>query len=156
VTGFRIGHAAAADWQAAAQVCLAQLDASGSGGNLGFLYVTDFFADALPEIHRLFVEVTGVAHWVGTVGIGICATGVEYLDEPAIVAMIGDFPPGSFRVFGAVSGAEQIQSAELQCGDAAPGIAVVHADPLAGDIEKQLRLLAKRMESGFLMGGLAS
>lgn len=158
MTAFRHGHAAAADWQAAARECLAQLDAGqgAAAGNLGFLYVTDFFADALPDIHRYLVAETGVAHWVGTVGIGICATGVEYLDEPAIAVMIGDFPQGSFRLFGAVAGAAQIQAAELQCAEAPASIAVVHADPLAGDIEQQIRLLAKRTESGFLVGGLAS
>lgn len=150
-TTFRCGHAGAADWQTAAQACLAQLGAG--AGNLGFLYVTDFFADALPEIHRHFAVSTGVEHWVGTVGIGICATGTEYFDEPAIAVMIGDFPPDSFRVFGAVSGA---QAAELRCGDAPAGIAVVHGDPLDGDIAQQIRLLAKRTESGFLVGGLAS
>ena len=155
---FRCGHAGAADWRAAAAACLEQLDAgkSAGGGNLGFLYVTDFFADALPAIHRHFADATGIAHWTGAVGIGVCATGTEYLDEPAIAVMIGDFPPDSFRVFGAVSGAAQIQAADLRCGDAPPAIAVVHADPLAGDIAQQIRLLAKRTESGFLVGGLAS
>ena len=151
---FRYGHAGAADWQTAARTCLEQL---GTGsGNLGFLYVSDFFADVFPQIHSHFVAETGIDHWVGAVGIGVCATGREYLDEPAIVAMAGDFPAGSFRVFGAVSGADQVRAADLQCGDAPASIAVVHADPLSGDIDQQIRLLAKRTESGFLVGGLAS
>lgn len=151
-------HAADADWRIAAQACLTQLDknADTGGGNLGFLYVTDFFADALPEIHRHLAAATGVAHWVGTVGVGICATGVEYLDEPAMAVMIGDFPLDSFHVFGAISGAAQIQAADLECGGVPASIAVVHADPLGGDIAQQIRLLAKRTESGFLVGGLAS
>ncbi len=151
---FRYGHAGAADWQTAAAACLQQLGSG--GGNLGFLYVSDFFADVLPQIHSHFVAETGISHWVGTVGIGVCATGTEYLDEPALVAMVGDFPPGSFRVFGAVSGAGQVRTADLRCGDAPASIAVVHADPLSGDIEQQIRQLAKRTESGFLVGGLAS
>lgn len=154
MTVFRHGHAAAADWQEAARQCVAQL---GTGsGNLGFLYVTDYFADALPDIHRHFVGETGIAHWVGTVGIGICASGIEYLDEPAIVAMVGDFPADSFCLFSTVPGSAQFHADGLQCGDAAASIAVVHADPLAGDIARQIRQLAKRTESGFLVGGLAS
>jgi small ligand-binding sensory domain FIST len=158
VKRFRYGHAAAADWRTAVAACLSQLDAAGTaaGENLGFLYVTDFFAEALPDISRHVAAATGVEHWVGTVGIGICATGTEYLDEPAIVVMIGDFPADSFRVFAAVSGAAQLQSLDLQCGAGPAGIAVVHADPLDGDIARQIRLLAKRTESGFLVGGLAS
>ncbi len=155
---FRSAHAAAADWQSAAAACLAQLDEDkgAGGGNLGFLYVTDYFAGALQDIHRHFAAATGIADWVGVTGIGICATGVEYLDEPAISLLIGDFPPDSFRVFGAVSGAAEIQAADLQCGAVPASIAVVHASPLAGDIAQQIRLLAKRTESGFLVGGLAS
>ncbi|MBX3665581.1 MAG: FIST C-terminal domain-containing protein [Burkholderiales bacterium] len=155
---FRHGHAAAADWRTAVAACLSQIDAGGGagGGNLGFLYVTDYFAGALPEISRHVADATGVGHWVGTVGIGICATGVEYLDEPAITLMIGDFPADSFRVFPAVSGTERLQSLDLRCGTAPASVALVHADPLDGDIARQIRLLAKRTESGFLVGGLAS
>lgn len=127
-----------------------------AGGQLGFLYVTDVFAAALPDIHRHFAEATGVSHWVGTTGIGICATGAEYMDEPAISVLIGDFPPDSFRVFSGVGSMAEIQALDLQCGDAPAALAVVHADPLGGDIAQQIRQLAKRTESGFLVGGLAS
>jgi len=163
VKRFRYGHAAAADWRSAVEACLSQLVAAGNGsgdaadcGNLGFLYVTDYFAEALHDISRHLAAATGVEHWVGTVGIGICATGVEFLDEPAIAVMIGDFPDDSFRVFAAASGVTQLQSLDLQCGMAPASIALVHADPLDGDIARQIRLLAKRTESGFLVGGLAS
>lgn len=155
---FRFGHAAAADWRTAAAACLSQL-ADGEGavaGSLGFLYVTDFFADALPEISRHLAQETGVGHWTGTVGIGICATGTEYLDEPAMAVMIGDFPEGSFRVFRAESDPVRLQTLDLRCGTAPASIAVVHADPLDGDIARKIRLLARRTESGFLVGGLAS
>lgn len=153
-TRFRCGHAAAPDWRDAAQSCLLQFGEG--GGNLGFLYVTDHFAAALPEIHRHLATHTGVDHWVGTVGIGICASGREYMDEPAMAVMIGEFPPDAFRVFGALIGSAAVQGADLQCGDAPPSIAIVHADPLGGDIAQQIRQLAKRTESGFLVGGLAS
>lgn len=150
---FRCGHAGAADWHDAAASCLEQL---GTGaGNLGFLYVTDHFAAALPAIHQYFAGRTGVEHWVGTVGIGICASGREYMDEPGIAVMIGDFPAGSFRVFAAPGGAE-VQGAELQCGDVPASLAIVHGTPLGSDIAQQIRLLAKSTESGFLVGGLAS
>lgn len=149
---FRLGHAGAADWRAAADACIAQLGAD--AGNLGFVYVTDFFADALPEIHRHLARETGIAHWVGSVGIGICATGIEYLDRPAMAVLAGEFPPDSFRVFGAASG--MAEAVDLQCGGAPASIAVVHGDPLQGDIAQRIRQLAGRTESGFLVGGLAS
>lgn len=149
---FRLGHASNPDWRAAADACITQL---GSGaGNLGFIYVTDFFAQALSEIHRYIAERTGIAYWTGTVGIGICATGTEYLDQPAMVLLAGDFPPDSFRIFGSRSAAPD--AAELLCGGSPASIAVVHGDPLRGDIAKQIVDLAKCTETGFLVGGLAS
>ena len=33
----------------------------------------------------------GVA-WVGCVGVGVCASGVEYIDEPALVLMLAALP----------------------------------------------------------------
>ena len=149
---FRLGHASNSDWRAAADACIAQL--GDSAGNLGFIYVTDFFADFLPEIHRYIVGRTGVAHWTGTVGIGVCATGTEYLDQPAMVLLAGDFLPDSFRLFGGESGTPE--GADLLCGDAPASIAVVHGDPLRGDIAKEIVNLAKCTETGFLVGGLAS
>lgn len=150
---FRSGHAGAPDWRAAARSCLEQLGAG--PGNLGFLYVTDHFSSDLAEIHAYFEEHTGVPHWTGTTGIGICAGGREYMDEPAIAVMVGDFPEGSFSMFGGLNG-PALQEADLQCGEAPASIAIVHGTPLGGDIAQQIRGLAKRTESGFLVGGLAS
>ena len=82
---FRYGHADAKDWREAAKSCLAQL---GQGpANLGFLYVTDHYADQLKDIVANLKHGTGVPHWVGTVGLGVCATGKEYLDEGAMAVM---------------------------------------------------------------------
>ena len=149
---FRLGHAGAADWRAAADACIEQLGPD--AGNLGFLYVTDFFAGVLPEIHRYVADRTGVAHWTGTVGIGVCATGMEYLDQPGMVMLAGDFQDGSFCVFGADSATPEIE--DLECGGAPASIAVVHGDPLRGDIAQRIQQLALCTETGFLMGGLAS
>ena len=44
------------------------------------------------------VRFPGVA-WVGTVGVGVAASGVEYIDEPALVLMIAPLPRQSFRLF---------------------------------------------------------
>lgn len=149
---FRLGHAVDPDWRVAADACIAQL---GSGaGNLGFIYVTDFFAGALHDIHRYVAEQTGVAHWTGTVGIGICATGTEYLDQPAMVLLTGEFAADSFRLFGSEPATPD--AAALTCGGAPASIAVVHGDPLRGDIAKQIVGLATFTETGFLVGGLAS
>jgi small ligand-binding sensory domain FIST len=154
VPGFRYGHAAAADWQAAAQSCVDQIGAG--DGNLGFLYVTDLLGDHLPDILAFFKRATGIGDWVGTVGIGVCATGREYLDEPAIAAMVGDFEPGSFRVFSGLVAEADVDRAEIKCGEAPPNFAIVHADPYNRNVAELISRLAERVESGFLVGGLTS
>ena len=124
---FRYAHAAHADWQQAARSCLAQL-AEGPA-SLGFLYVTDVLADHARDILATLKKATGVAHWVGTVGIGICATAREYLDEPALAVMLADFEPGSFRVFSGVVNEKDAETVSLECGSAPANFAIVHADP---------------------------
>jgi small ligand-binding sensory domain FIST len=151
---FRYAHASAKDWRQAADSCLAQL---GRGpANLGFLFATDQLVDDLDNILTLFRSKTGVPHWVGAVGIGVCASGREYLDEPAIVAMVGDFEPDSFRVFSGISSVADVDNVGLKCGGAAPNFAIVHADPYSRDIAELVSKLAGKVESGFLVGGLTS
>ncbi|HEY5608384.1 MAG TPA: FIST N-terminal domain-containing protein, partial [Alphaproteobacteria bacterium] len=154
MTDFRYGHAAAQDWKEAAEACVTQL---GQGpASLGFLYVTDLLADHLGDILAHFRGRTGIPHWVGTVGIGVCATGREYLDEAAIAAMAGDFEPDSFRVFSGVASAADVDNVALKCGGAAPNFAIVHADPQIRHLADLVSRLAGKVESGFLVGGLTS
>jgi len=155
---FRFGHAAADDWREAVEACLAGLGPVPAAGNLGFLYVTDDLADHMEEVLRTFRGGTGVTHWVGAVGVGICATGVEYYERPAVAAMVGEFPNGSFRVFPAM--VRDLDDFNDRNGDwiseNAPYLALVHADPANPYTEVLVKQLAARTSSGFLVGGLAS
>jgi small ligand-binding sensory domain FIST len=154
MSDFRVGHATNADWREAANACLKQI---GSGaGTLGFLYVTDLLADHYDEILSLFRERTGIAHWVGSTGIGVCATGAEYVDQPAIAAMVGDFDANGFRVFSGVANEQDAAKIALECDGASPNFAIIHADPHTQHMDKLVSALAKRVESGFLVGGLVS
>lgn len=150
---FRYGCGTGVDWRTAATACLSQL---GKGGSLGFLYVTDRVSDHLEDILAEFRAATGVSHWVGTVGLGVCATGREYMDEPAVVAMTGDFDAGSYTVFGGLGDEGMIEDLELRCGDAPPAFALVHANPRTPRVETLVASLAEKVESGFLVGGLTS
>jgi len=153
-TSFRYGHAAAKDWQEAARLCLAQL--GGPPASLGFLYVTDLLADHLTDILEFFRQRTGVPHWVGTVGIGICATGREYVDEPALAVMLGEFAPDSFQVFSGIKSGNDLGRARLTCGERKANFAIVHADPQNSDVPELITGIAGKVESGFLVGGLTS
>jgi len=154
MTQFRFGHASGGDWREAAAACLDQLGAN--AGTLGFLYVTDLVADNLGEILEMFRTGTGIEHWVGAVGIGVCASGTEYLDQPAVVALTGDFDPGSFRLFSNVGDEGAAATAAMECDGAAPHFAIVHADSQTDKLDRLIQALAKRVESGFLVGGLVS
>src|SRR5262245_13762597 len=151
---FRYAHSSDADWREATRSCLAKL---GQGpASLGFLYVTDVLADHAGEILAALKKATAVPHWIGTVGIGICATAREYLDEPAIAVMTADFEPGSFRVFSGVTSSEDVANVTLKCGSAPPNFAVVHGDPHNRLLPELVSGLAGKVESGFLVGGLTS
>jgi small ligand-binding sensory domain FIST len=151
---FRHGYSANADWRRATRACLEQLGSG--GGTLGFLYATDYFAADLGLILEQMKEATGVPHWVGTVGMGVLATGREFADEPALVAMVGDPDPASFRVFGSLRSTEQVSGAALRCAGGASNFAVVHGDPTNAEVAALVSALAGRIESGFVVGGLTS
>jgi small ligand-binding sensory domain FIST len=151
---FRYGHARGADWRAVAQGCSAQLE--GASGNLGFLYATDMVADHLTEILSACRKASGVPHWVGTIGVGVCATGQEYLDVPAAVAMVGEFEPGSFKVFSGIEREQDVRRLDLKCGESESAFALVHADPFNAQLPQLISQLAGKVESGFLLGGLTS
>jgi len=152
---FRHAHASAPRWQDAARTCVERMGTAPAGANLGFLYFTDHFvrhADALLDYLK---HETGVEEWVGTVGVGVIATGTEYLGEPALSIMIGEFPEDSYHVF---SGRSRLPRAGTRTpsGAAAAHFAVVHGDPMTDDIPQLIEDMSRKVESGFLVGGLSS
>lgn len=149
-----VGHATHPDWRAALALAGAQIEArqpahnaSGAGPlSLGLVYFTDYYAahaDAL--LAQLQLQWPGVA-WVGSVGVGVCASGVEYFDEPGLVLMLMPMPAGRFEVF---SGARKLSRV-------APFSALVHADGSTPDIAEMIGEMSDRTDSGYLFGGLAS
>ena len=151
---FRFGHATGADWRRTAAKCLEQI---GSGfGSLGFVYATDVIADDFGSILEMLKRGTGVAHWVGTVGTGVLATGREYMDQPAMTVMVGDFDPATFRILSSMRSAADIASASVRCESGEGNFAVVHADPRNAEVSALITGLAAKVESGFLVGGLTS
>ncbi|MFQ5984643.1 MAG: FIST N-terminal domain-containing protein [Alphaproteobacteria bacterium] len=153
---YRLGHAAADDWREAADACLDRLGAVPAEANLGFVYVTDHFAGELGAIVGRLEEATRVRQWVGSVGVGVCATGAEYFGRPAMAVMAADFPEASFRVFDKV-GEDLLRGAGASRGGGrdAPVFGVVHADPRSPDTPETIVRLADAT-GGFLVGGLTS
>jgi small ligand-binding sensory domain FIST len=153
----RAAHAAHPDWQVAVDACLASLDA-GDAADLGFVYATDAFAPHLADIEIRLRDATGIPHWVGSVGLGICASGIEYFDEPALCVLVARFPPQAFRVFsGIVEGLQAFEAANGDwCDRRGARFAMVHADPHNARIDGLVQALCARMDGGYLVGGLTS
>jgi small ligand-binding sensory domain FIST len=154
---FLNAHATHPDWRMALALATAQLQAQLALDDhidtptLGWVYLTDHYAaHAEALLDELRAQWPGVA-WVGSVGVGIAASGVEYFDEPALSLMLGDIAPEHFRVY---SGVRPLSAPPLFAAVAAQ----VHADPAAHDAAELVTELAGQTRSGplYLFGGLAS
>jgi small ligand-binding sensory domain FIST len=156
---FLQAHATHPDWRFALGLVQTQLqeqkhlaaqrDRSACEPTLGWLYLTDHYArDAEALLAELQRHWPGVA-WVGAVGIGVSASGVEYFDEPALTVMLAALPRTQFRVFSGMTG-----SAPLR--DFAAHTAQVHADPQTPDLAELVADLSERTATGYLFGGLAA
>jgi small ligand-binding sensory domain FIST len=146
---FRVGHAAADHWGLAAKSCLDQLGPIDAADNIGFLYVTETFANDIGSVLTFLRETTRIEQWVGGVGFGICATGTEYHEAGAIAAMTGRIPPDSFRVFSGL---------DLDAGwiaGHAPPLALIHGDPGNPSLPRLISHVAEAT-GGYLVGGITS
>lgn len=150
---FRFAHSAGADWQECVARCARALGKP--GGGLGFAYFTEPLVAHAPDIIETLRELTGVADWVGTVGIGIVATGREYMGEPALALMVADVPADSYRVFSGKRRAPQ-PGDRTPSGAIAAHFGIVHGDPETPDMAELVSDMAGRIESGYLVGGLSS
>lgn len=157
-TDFVLGHAQSKHWNSAVAECLQQIGNVPAQANLGFLYVTDIFADLLQDILTRLRTETGVEHWVGTVGIGICAGEREYQQAPAIAVMIGAFPDDSFRMLSFYNRAADNLPASWEdwLSGSASQLAVLHGDPGNSNLPQLLVKLNDELPNAQLVGGLSS
>ena len=72
-----------------------------SGATLGVLYVSEPAAQALPLVLDELAAATGIADWVGGVGLGVCAAGRETYELPAAAVLTAPLPTDKFRLFAA-------------------------------------------------------
>lgn len=156
---FATAHATHPQWPMAAALVLAQLravlDTPGrlAHPGLALLYTTDHYAPhAQAILDHLGAALPEVTDWVGTVGVGVCAAGVEYFDEPAMVVMLCDMPAHQYRVFNGVSPLPALRGAD----GFTPETALVHADGRTPDLAELVAEMAQRTGSGYLFGGLTA
>jgi small ligand-binding sensory domain FIST len=152
-----MGYAAAERSTAVIAVCR-QIDPLPAGANLGFVYATDSFADDLDLLVTELRGRTKVPYWVGTTGIGITAGSEEYFDTPALVVLVGAFPPNAFRVFATSQrGLDPlVRSHSPWYRRGSRHLAVVHGDPNNPHTPELIRALTTELPGGFLVGGITS
>lgn len=156
---FLQAHAAHDDWREALSECDSQIQTQIQAGGalkdgvqftLGWCYLSDYHAPHAEAIlDELRQRMPGV-DWVGTTGIGVSVSGIEYIDEPAIVLMVAPLPRESFRLF---SGRSPLPAAS---SGFVAHTALVHSDGSAPDLQELIHELSARTETGYLFGGLSS
>lgn len=152
---FKVVHSDAGD--GAAESCARQLHPLPEGANLGFVYVTDLLADRLESILAHLKEKTGIEHWVGGVGMGICAGDRGYFDRPAVAVMTAALPEDSFSVFPTIGEGGGPLSGNLKAwiDRVSPAFGIVHGDSSNPGTPAIIEALG-RAASSFLVGGLTS
>lgn len=117
---------------------------------LAFIYTTDANAPHLKAIIDALRSHTGIPHWVGSVGLGICCTEHEFYEDPAIVVMLTDFTEDQFEVF---TDTQTLIDSPQQDG---LRFTVVHGEPRNGQLPNLIEQLPEQMGNGYLVGGLTS
>jgi small ligand-binding sensory domain FIST len=152
---FLAAHASGENWGDAAAKTVLALERITAAHRLGFLYVTDAVANDLNDIAIFLRQTTGVPHWVGTVGFGVCGTGTEYFDEPAMAVLVTPVSESAFRIFsGVTNDTGPIRDARAGWVDTPP-LAIVHADPRNENVPALIARMAAETD-GFLVGGLTA
>jgi small ligand-binding sensory domain FIST len=171
MTSFKFAHSDSGDWAGIASNLAEGLTGEGNllpasdEALLGFLYVTDPLAGDLGSILAYLRQTTGIGDWVGAIGMGVAATGVEYFGRPAGVALAASLPKDGFFVFPPVgtnvgtnvgAGMEDFPAEGKDWVErVSPPFGIVHGDPgnpnAAGIIE-DLGLAT----AGFLVGGMSA
>jgi small ligand-binding sensory domain FIST len=150
-------HAAAEQWRDAAGSIVARLGRLGRGHRLGFVFVTEAYAQDLDEIEMFLRQATGVANWVGAAGMGVCGHSIEYFDEPAMSVLVLPIDDDAFRLFRDVNAGVGDVIAEnlawLQAAD--PPLAITHADPGNAQIQSLVEDLSDQADA-YLVGGITS
>ncbi len=155
---FLCGHAGGSDAVRLIDDCLTQIGPLPEDANFGFVYATDALAPDLDGVVEKLRLTTGIERWVGTVGVGISATGREYYDEPALAVMLASFPETAIRTVPVQSdgtdefidtAGEWLRQDEFHFG-------ILHADPSNPATPQLIEELALRVPGAFFVGGLTS
>ena len=124
---------------------------------LGILYVSEPAAQVLPQLVDELASGTGIDHWTGGVGLGVCAAGEEVYDQPAAAVLTAAVPESAFRIFASTGdpAADLPRRHGKWIEETQPILALVHADPRCPDLLRAT-IDAGAATGAFLVGGLVS
>lgn len=134
---------------------LASQGAEALGPTLGWFYVTEELAEGVGAILSGLRSRLPQVAWVGGVGVGVLATGVEYFEEPALAVMLCNLPAQDFRIFHGRQPLPPRHPLGQGDDDWLPRMAMVHADGHSPDLPELIQELAERTTTGQLFGGVS-
>jgi small ligand-binding sensory domain FIST len=135
--------------------CLAELEPLPTESSLGLLYATGVIGNRLGEALDALRASAPAVTWIGTVGDGLCLTGRELDDTPALALMLTDVPAARFQLL-APDGDCLPEEALDWLGLRAGAFALLHGDPTDAATPLLLQALAEHDGVGFLNGGLSA
>lgn len=135
---------------------LAQLESAPKTANFGFIYATDALSLEFPELLRQCKSVTGIEHWLGTLGIAIISSGKEHYDSHAVSILLADFDPQEFSMIPLLTSTAQLKDRIKTPHEFLTHFCVIHGDPFHETTQDIVKELHASLENGFLVGGLTS
>lgn len=157
MSGFSSAHIRAGTWPEACRQLVDHLGPQHEG-RLAFLYISDQLAGDADRIIDCLRRDTGIPHWVGCVGMGLCGTGSETYDEAAVSALVTPFTEDDFRVLPDYpgDGDNWLAATANWRQRSLASVAIVHGDPTNARLPQQLVELSEELGNGYLIGGVAS
>jgi small ligand-binding sensory domain FIST len=157
---FLHAHATHPQPDLALELVWAQLASQGAAEmspTLGWCYLSEDLADGAGTILAgLREKLPGVA-WIGGVGAGVLASGIEYIDEPALAVMLSNLPPRDFRIFHGRQPLAALGPGLAQDDDEwRAHTAQVHADGQSPELPELIKELADRTDTGYVFGGISA
>jgi small ligand-binding sensory domain FIST len=157
MSGFLSAHIVADDWS---EACRQLVDRIGTRheGRLAFLYISDELAGDADRIVDQLRDQTGIPHWAGCVGMGLCGNGSETYEQAAVSVLVTPFAEDDFRMlpdYGS-NAADWLAATENWRQRTLASVAIVHGDPANPQLPQQLVSLSEDLGNGYLIGGVAS
>lgn len=150
-------HVTGSSWHDLCEQVLAQTGEA-SDARLAFIYLADDLAADVDRIIDYLRNHSGIPHWVGCVGMGLCSSGLETYAEPALSVLITPFDERDFRIIPLLDGDmdDWLEATREWRTSTLASVGVIHGDPTCQQLPDLLVRLGDGLQGGFLIGGLAS